>query len=527
MLLLLHGVAATTAMRPGLVPPSISSLLETNPSPGLISLNGTEPWNSKEEGFMWVRLTPTDLSATSGDQYVMDMNDGGSSPSAGMRIREGDSDTCGNRYRDDSGDLSSQRLNRNPAIEDTLKTIGFSWSNSQGLIRIISGGLYEEGSFAPDGGSFASAGFSRLYIGSRNGGSDAFTGTLDAYEVGSSFLSFSQLMGRMTHANTKVIAGAGQSLMDDHFDSTESGGTPGFNVFVAQGAALYSGAPEVLAVNGSTGSSALSNLSNGASYWWHRTNQEAGPAYSTFLTTLQTQGLTPSWVFWAQGEEDSHYINGGGPTRAQYKADLLALFTMMRNTLNTNLQIGIQGIGRRSSGYSNTGGIQTIREIQQELAAENSWIHILGYSYDTTLTDEVHLSDAGYTSVATRMIRNAADIDGESVSGSLAGPSISGASRTGTSVTVTIAHDGGSDFTPTSGIVGFRFFDDGSEISISSTVRTDATTITLTLASAPSGIETLYYCYDDASDITNANVTSVVRDNSSEALPLIPTKITL
>ncbi|MEZ5814792.1 MAG: hypothetical protein R3E13_08795 [Alphaproteobacteria bacterium] len=501
----------------------IHTLYEGNPVAGLTLLSGSEPWNSKEEGFIWIRATAADLSSTTIDQYLIDMSDGSSSPSAGIRIQESLGDSPSNRYRDDSGNLSSGPLGGNPAIQDTLKTYGFTWSNIEGKVRIISGGLYKENSFTP--GTFAAAGFTQLRIGGRNGGNEPFTGTYDAYEIGDKFLSFAALSRRMRHSALLSLAGGGQSLMDDYFSSTETGGSPGFNELVALGSSLYS--KEVLAVNGATGSSAVSNLSNGTNYWWHRSTQTPGPAYDTWLSEIQTQDIIPSWCFWSQGEEDCHHVDAGGPTRAQYKADLLAVLTRMRVDVNPNMTIGIQGIGRRNGGYFNTGGVQAIREVQQELANENAWIHMLGYSHDTDLYDQVHLTDAGYTSVAGRVIRRAADLDGQSVTGSTTGPQIVSASRAGTSVTVNLIHDGGSDFTPVSGIVGFRFFDDGVEIAVSAAVRTDATTVTLTLASTPSGVEELYYVYDDASDITNANKANVLKDNSVQAMPLVPAKIVL
>ncbi|HRC26917.1 MAG TPA: hypothetical protein PKX87_05750, partial [Alphaproteobacteria bacterium] len=99
------------------------------------------------------------------------------------------------------------------------------------------------------------------------------------------------------------------------------------------------------------------------------------------------------------------------------------------------------------------------------------------------------------------------------------------ATRTGTTVSVTIAHDSGTDLTPSIGIEGFSFFDGTTPIAITSAVRTNATTLTLTLASAPvSGTRTLYYGYDAMVGLNTANV---VRDNSPYALPLRAGKISL
>jgi hypothetical protein len=74
----------------------------------------------------------------------------------------------------------------------------------------------------------------------------------------------------------------------------------------------------------------------------------------------------------------------------------------------------------------------------------------------------------------------------------LRGPKITQISVTGNVATVSIANRGSTDFTPTSGITGFTAFDTGGvAVTINSAVRTNATTITLTCASAPAKIQYL------------------------------------
>ncbi|HPF79008.1 MAG TPA: hypothetical protein PLF01_06910, partial [Alphaproteobacteria bacterium] len=127
-------------------------------------------------------------------------------------------------------------------------------------------------------------------------------------------------------------------------------------------------------------------------------------------------------------------------------------------------------------------------------------------------------TDAGYLIAAQRHCLSLLDENGA------IGPKITTAARSGTIITVTIAHDAGDDFTPTSNIEGFKFFDDNVEIAISSAVRSNSTAITLTLASAPSGTETLYYGYDDMAGINTANI---IRDNAAVPMPLRTAKIIL
>jgi hypothetical protein len=88
-------------------------------------------------------------------------------------------------------------------------------------------------------------------------------------------------------------------------------------------------------------------------------------------------------------------------------------------------------------------------------------------------------------------------------------------------VTVTLVHDDGTDFTPASGIEGFKYFDNGSNpVTISAAVRTNATTITLTLASGIAG--TLYYGYDALLSVNTANL---VKDNATIVMPLQTAKV--
>ena len=524
MLSFLRAVGADNTRLPLNSGLSINRYIENSPSSGLISLTGNEPWNNTEEGYMVVRGVSTDLTATSGAQYLLDMNNGGSSPSVGIRIDDGDDDARP-RYRDDSGNISSEALEAGRVIADISRSFGISWSNSNGTMIVACGGVAREFTFTPDSASFSNPGFSRLYVGSRNRGSEPLTGTVEAFEVGDTALSMAALGSRMKHDDMFVIIGAGQSLMRGHWSSQEDGTDVGYGKLLETAANTLSG-QEIIAIDGSTSGSALTNRSIGDNYWWNEDTDTPGPAYENWLAEARVLNLTLDWCFWAQGEGDAGKIDLVDEiSRSEYKALLLKVFTQMRDDISDTLRIGIQGIGRRESGHINTGGIQAIREIQQELADENSWIHILGYTHHADLYDGLHMDNNHYEVIAEAIMRRALEIDGESISGSTIGPQVTDASRSGTQVTVTLTHDGGNDFTPSSGIVGFRYFDDAAEITVSSAVRTNATTITLTLASTPTGSGVLYYCYDDASDISDANISSVVKDNSAQTLPLAPVKI--
>ncbi len=273
--------------------------------------------------------------------------------------------------------------------------------------------------------------------------------------------------------------------------------------------------------NGATGSSAaLEEHATGTNYWVDQASSWAhGDAFDAFYEAVNTDGVTVDAVLWAQGPQDANGILDA-TDRANYKLALEEIFSNMRSNLGS-IPIIMQLIGHRT-GFINTGGYQAVREVQKELISENSFIHFGCETFDQAITgDGVHPDD--YLTLAVRMARKAANLNGASLTG-VDGPSVASAVRASTAVTVTITHDDGSDFIPTSGIEGFHFFDDGVEIAISAAVRTNATTITLTLASAPTGVETLYYIYDDENPLTIANV---VTDDATVTMPLQSTVITL
>jgi hypothetical protein len=165
---------------------------------------------------------------------------------------------------------------------------------------------------------------------------------------------------------------------------------------------------------------------------------------------------------------------------------------------------------------------QTIRNAQKQLALENpAWIYYCPERFDLQRADTIHMTDASAAICADRTTRKMLSVLGYTVPGPVDGSVISAASRVGAIVTATLTHPVGiTDFTPASAIQGFRFFNAvNAEVSIISADHTDATTITVTLASAPSGVDgTLYYGYQSLNEITD--LTKLVHGNDSNTLPL-------
>lgn len=457
----------------------------------------------EKQGYILARYRPYVLTS-SADQFVAAAHNGSSADTMGIRISKVDTSLQA-WVRDDS--VSMNVYDDDTAhVAGELQAAAISWK--PGTSTTAHAGVLKITTYATD-----PSGFTELDFGHRNGAVDSLWGHVSRGEIGAAPLSGSNFGGRLYLPGDVLAIGGGQSLMVGHFNSQESGSAAGRAKFIETVAATRKDNVCVF-INGATGSTAASKTSNPTSYWWDLATSTRGPAFDTFYNYIANAGFRPNVIFWAQGEEDSHHI-GIDTSRQQYKDALNAIFADMRTTLG-DIPIVIQRIGRRGS-FATTGGVQTVREVQKEIIAANSWCHDGPEIYDQPLFDQVHLTDAGYVVVAQRDARKFLSVLGESVSG-VDGPRIVSASRSGTSVTVTLAHDAGTDFTPTSGISGFRFFDDASEITISAAVRTNATTITLTLASAPTGsVKTLYYGYDAMLTINTANI---VKDNAAISMPL-------
>lgn len=460
-------------------------------------------WFDTNNGYMICRYTLEKL--LSRDVYMVTLNDGSSSDAYGFRMEGASKQLKG--FVKAGGSSQHANTNNDVQLANVINSAGVRWNTAD--IDILSGGSVRNRPM-----NNLPVGINTLNIGTRNGGSDPIYGHILQIEIGVRDLSLIQLGNKMQSVNDICMPGGGQSLMHGHFSSQENDSNNGKQITRQMiGEAKPNSA--FMFLDGSTGGSAAAKTTDATNYWWDNATNTRGPALGTFYNEIDAVGAKPTAILWAQGEDDGHRIDVD-TTATQYKAALLSIFNDMRSTYG-DIHIYIQKIGRRNGTYSNLGGIQAIRDVQNELIAEYDWCFNAGEVYDQPLFDDVHLSDAGYDETAKR---NAlAIIDGVGSTG----PQMQSASRSGTTVTVTLSHDNGTDFTPTSNIEGFVFFDGTTQIDVMNAVRTHPTTIELTLFSTPSsGIETLYYGYDDMAGL---NINNVVTDNATMPMPLRATKI--
>jgi len=166
---------------------------------------------------------------------------------------------------------------------------------------------------------------------------------------------------------------------------------------------------------------------------------------------------------------------------------------------------------------------QDWREANRQIVAENANYYM---TPETVWVDEdpannnLHLSAQGAKDFAKYKARRAAQLDGITVEGgvSTVGAEIIYAERQGTDVYMSFEHDGdATDFTPTTGIEGEYFTDNGTLIASTAHVRYNANTSKITLASVPVGTENLAYLYGSLSYMDK---TKAIRDNSTYNVPL-------
>jgi len=218
-------------------------------------------------------------------------------------------------------------------------------------------------------------------------------------------------------------------------------------------------------------------------------------------------------IHWDQGESDI------GNPKDTFKTWYKEIFDDMRSVVgDVPIYVTILGKLATTATQAHQDNCTLIRQAYLELAQENAYIKLTPDKFIHPMYDTTHLSDVGYGAHGHLVARKILKDLGESVSGGVDGPTIKGVSRSGASITVTLSHDSGTDFTPTTGIEGFIFYDNTTVISISSAVRASAATITLTLASTPSNaVQRLDYC---AGSLFGVDTSNTVRDNQTYPLPL-------
>lgn len=260
-------------------------------------------------------------------------------------------------------------------------------------------------------------------------------------------------------------------------------------------------------IHTSVSGSALKLESDQGSGYWLLNDNTKGTHYNTMNT--QVSQAAPGGVTgftWWQGETEGKFYTTTG---ANYLIALNALIELFKADYGTGVVGAIAYLGKYIGETDSE--MQAIRNAHIDAAAADA--NMYGVTIiDQALRDLVHIAD--HTVSAQRMAQSLAVAEGSETV--YKGPSIvSAAQLDTTTVDVTLSHDGGTDFTPTTGITGFTVLDDAVALTTSAAVRQSATVVRLTVTPAIAGTPTAQYLYG-----ADPTVTSAVFDNSINTLPL-------
>lgn len=156
-----------------------------------------------------------------------------------------------------------------------------------------------------------------------------------------------------------------------------------------------------------------------------------------------------------------------------------------------------------------------LHEAEYEVATTDANVFFAAHAYDLAqVSDGVHQVEASYSIRANRIGRNILrQLAGQQPE---EGPRITAATAlTDTTTEVSIANDTGTDFTPTSGVTGFKVRAGTSLLAIASAQRTSATKVLLTHASNGGTAPTVTLLEGAGPDKS-----AVIHDNDAAALPV-------
>jgi carbohydrate esterase-like sialic acid-specific acetylesterase len=236
--------------------------------------------------------------------------------------------------------------------------------------------------------------------------------------------------------------------------------------------------------------------------------EETDTAYTTARSKLVAAGSVAG-ILWHQGG-----TGVGAITKPDYKTRLADLRTRFEAAASVQ-RFGVYPLMYRQLNGATDLQVQEIRRAHYEYIAENSGTVNLGWEPGFTLIDAVHTNPAGSELIgyqyAQALLYKLGDITQNNL-----GPSITGVTRSGTVLTLTVQHTNGTSLKINSGsqATGFQVFPrgaahvDANALAISS-IALGTNTITITLSANPNSAVDVYYQYGSWDN------TSPVYDNAT------------
>jgi hypothetical protein len=250
----------------------------------------------------------------------------------------------------------------------------------------------------------------------------------------------------------------------------------------------------------------------GTGYW-----EDISPnsIYDRFITGVSNTGGAAEFVILIQGEADAAR---GTVTENEY-ADSLEHFIVnqVRSDIangsdRENLPFLVVMMIKRPG--SKDGPHQDIRNAQRHVIENVADCYLAATTLDLKNHGRQHLTPKAYISMGNRVAQTVLYILGKETYHR--GPSVTSVKQIDNStIEIAIKHNGGSDFTPTSGITGWEVIARGAPVPITKVYRHDSHTIRIHLAHPLNGKAEIRYLYGAMPDVKHP-----VLDNSPMSLPL-------
>ncbi len=276
----------------------------------------------------------------------------------------------------------------------------------------------------------------------------------------------------------------GQSLMNRGFTLFSGAGK---TAFIAEAKAL--GFITVNALNGAKDSAAVRyEADSGSGAYLDASNTGEGAVFTANLVPAVTgaASLGVGWedidvVFHMIGNTDRLAVQNALITEGQHKSGYKTLIDLVKARAPNAIHISLPNIGETALTTTDQHNAWTaIKRAQYQLTQEQAYILESCGLYDITRADSQHPDQAGYELEFRRCARLAAYYLGIGSPNNPLGAEITGATYNAAadSVTVTVAHNGGTDFT-IADPDGFWITINGTKYQATSVTRNSATTFTL------------------------------------------------
>jgi hypothetical protein len=250
----------------------------------------------------------------------------------------------------------------------------------------------------------------------------------------------------------------------------------------------------------------------GTGYW---EDTAPGSIYNRFISGVSDTGGAAEFVIWIQGEADAAR---GTVTEDEYVASLERFIT---NQVRMDIVNGsdfedfpflVVMMIKRPGGKDKPH--QAIRNAQRHVVENVTNSYLAATTLDLKNHGRQHLTPNAYITLGRRVAQSILHVLGEETYHR--GPKVTHVNRIDNrTIEIRIQHNGGSDFTPASGITGWEVIAKGTSVPIAKVYRHDPQTIRIRLERPLDDKAEIRYLYGAMPDVKRP-----VLDNSPMSLPL-------